>query len=430
MDLLEKQESEWRLSYSKYDDAILLKSDKKYGKSLKELDQWYQTQLPEILKQRKEDESEIYLTKDELVRIVEWKLKRGKFRPGFLNRVNTNSESDIKNSTLLAFKELELLPSDKDDCKIICNAIKHVSSLFGIGFATATACVNREVPFMSDESLRLTKPSTLKVVSLTYTQKDFERLYKLLKEKSIELNDQSKDLFWTPGKCQDTIWAFEVNQKHDSAKQKIWKKRSNPSSQEFELHAIRIFFFFISLPMDARLLLKQAKKRKAAEAQSLNQTKKQKEIDDKPKIIPKVEKIPENFYKTKPSKSKIGTEANEDKGAPSTKNQVFISKMPDSTKLDEELAQFEKEIANDSGKPDEVQVEPIPVKETTEEDDEVRDQRNRLKAQQKFLKKLSKLKEKRNNLVVESDTTFKPEPVKSRKIIKPFDDSSSEDSDS
>ncbi|GKZ39740.1 hypothetical protein AbraIFM66950_001063, partial [Aspergillus brasiliensis] len=102
-----------------------------------------------------------YLEKEDLVRLVEWKMKHGTFRPALLGLIRSNSESAVRDATRKAFKALssarhttkggsEKFPSEALD--ILTKALR------GVGVATASLVLSlaststaTEVPFYSDD---------------------------------------------------------------------------------------------------------------------------------------------------------------------------------------------------------------------------------------------------------------------------------------
>ncbi|KAJ3334014.1 hypothetical protein HDU91_002809 [Kappamyces sp. JEL0680] len=74
----------------------------------------------------------------------------------------------------------------------VVEALVHLQKLYGVGFATASAClamISPNVAFMSDEGLEelVLLPTKTK---LTYTVKDYKRLYLALAEKAVQLNSE------------------------------------------------------------------------------------------------------------------------------------------------------------------------------------------------------------------------------------------------
>lgn len=142
--------------------------------TLEELDRWRHTQLPDVLKTRYAKEKKCWLSKDELVLLMDWKLAKGKFRPTLPALIKSNSAESVETITEKGFgillthfensgkspwKELtsdtkqKYLEAVKESCDELCN-------LRGVGPATAslvaslTSGINQQLapPFFSDES--------------------------------------------------------------------------------------------------------------------------------------------------------------------------------------------------------------------------------------------------------------------------------------
>jgi hypothetical protein len=89
----------------RYPDAVMFVSlaKKKGGEELIELDQWLWKVYPEEVKKR----SPKSITKEELRRIMTWKLSRGKNRPTLLSLIQQNNESVVQSVTTEALEFLE-----------------------------------------------------------------------------------------------------------------------------------------------------------------------------------------------------------------------------------------------------------------------------------------------------------------------------------
>ncbi|EUC43064.1 hypothetical protein COCMIDRAFT_101891 [Bipolaris oryzae ATCC 44560] len=96
-----------------------------------------------------------HLTKPEVEKLVEWKLKHGTFRPALLGLVQSNTSQAVEETTKKAFAAI----SD-DECSQanIIQALKILASLKGIGPATSSLLLSvlrpEEIPFFSDELFR------------------------------------------------------------------------------------------------------------------------------------------------------------------------------------------------------------------------------------------------------------------------------------
>jgi hypothetical protein len=92
---------------------------------LVELDAWYQGALPATLAAR----APAYVTAEELSRVTEWKMKRGKYRARNLTLVRGNAEADVRLRSEAAFAAI---PDPR-------RPIVELASLAGVGPATASA---------------------------------------------------------------------------------------------------------------------------------------------------------------------------------------------------------------------------------------------------------------------------------------------------
>ncbi|KAI5969758.1 hypothetical protein CANMA_001220 [Candida margitis] len=145
-------------------------------KTFQQLDHWKDNQLLDTVADRyassKRDTT--YLTKSELVNLMDWKLNIGTFRPTLPKLIKSNDEETVKEVTKSGFKMLlgffKDLPSDfwsvatadqlADYKKHIRQAMKELCKLKGVGPATSSlimCCLYKiqpkfTPPFFSDES--------------------------------------------------------------------------------------------------------------------------------------------------------------------------------------------------------------------------------------------------------------------------------------
>ncbi|KAJ4365230.1 hypothetical protein N0V83_008848 [Neocucurbitaria cava] len=100
-----------------------------------------------------------FLTKDEVEKLVEWKLKHGTFRPTLLSLVQSNTSETIEETTKRAFEKLpkNLLEGPELE-KLLLDPLKELTKLRGIGPATASLLLSvmrpETIPFFSDELFR------------------------------------------------------------------------------------------------------------------------------------------------------------------------------------------------------------------------------------------------------------------------------------
>ncbi|KAF2279700.1 uncharacterized protein EI97DRAFT_184294 [Westerdykella ornata] len=140
--------------------------------TLRELDDARYETIPATLAKRREEvegKGEVGLRKDEVLRLVEWKLKHGTFRSKLLQLVQSNPAAQIEQTTKDAFSLFtdakkdaapgpDLDPDPDPDPKAILAALKILTGLRGIGPATASLLLSvyapGKVPFFSDELFR------------------------------------------------------------------------------------------------------------------------------------------------------------------------------------------------------------------------------------------------------------------------------------
>ncbi|KAL8492182.1 hypothetical protein ACS0TY_023712 [Phlomoides rotata] len=130
----------WKEALFSYEAAI-----KTLGKpNLITLDDYYRKELPNLLHHRDPDP---YITTDELSRLMEWKLGRGKWRPRLLAFVSSLNDAVVTDASRKAFASL---PD-------VSKAISELTVLKGVGPATASAVLAAYAPdlapFMSDEAM-------------------------------------------------------------------------------------------------------------------------------------------------------------------------------------------------------------------------------------------------------------------------------------
>ncbi|RAR11613.1 transcription factor jumonji aspartyl beta-hydroxylase [Stemphylium lycopersici] len=101
------------------------------------------------------DESDKKLTKTEVEKLVEWKLKHGTFRPALLGLVQSNTAQAVEETTKKAYAALW---DSKSSYLNTTTALKILVGLKGIGPATASLLLSvlwpAQIPFFSDEMFR------------------------------------------------------------------------------------------------------------------------------------------------------------------------------------------------------------------------------------------------------------------------------------
>ncbi|OBT67010.1 hypothetical protein VE03_04498 [Pseudogymnoascus sp. 23342-1-I1] len=138
------------------------------GESLEELDWFRFMSAPNRYMKREGDKRDVPLEKDDVVRLVKWKLKHGKFRPNLLKLVLSNPPEAIAATSLASFATPDTT-----------SAIRTMSLLSGVGPATASLLLSVHDPdtvlFFSDEAYRWLVCGG-REQAIKYSLKEYEQL--------------------------------------------------------------------------------------------------------------------------------------------------------------------------------------------------------------------------------------------------------------
>ncbi|KAL4110110.1 hypothetical protein PRIC1_001803 [Phytophthora ramorum] len=212
-------ESPWAALWARY-DAVLASMEKS---ELAALDAWYLSSFPSVLQTR---EPKPFVEKAELQRLMEWKLKKGKWRPQLMKFVTALDEDEVRQASCDALKELK-----KGDLRASTEAL---CVLKGVGPATASAVLaayDGSVPFMADEALEAIADV---IGPRKYTLSHFLSFAEQLRTKAEWLNEQrvanddeqagSTDV-WTAQRVQLCLYA----EAHDGASSTSGSKKTKVS---------------------------------------------------------------------------------------------------------------------------------------------------------------------------------------------------------
>ncbi|KAF2368294.1 DNA glycosylase [Trinorchestia longiramus] len=189
-----------------YESAVSIKESLRAKKSnLGKLDLWYQKELPDIIRSRKAP----HLKHDELVKLMEWKLARGKFRPRLVDLVTSNPKDFVEETTA---EGLKLAKSST------LKALKTLCKLKGVGPATASAILaagaGERYAFFADEvAYAALKTQTLKYSDVEYAELNYVLqgvAKRLNKEESDKVESADTTVQWTPHKVELTVWCYSV----------------------------------------------------------------------------------------------------------------------------------------------------------------------------------------------------------------------------
>eukprot|EP00884_Botryococcus_braunii_P019398 jgi/Botrbrau1/6141/Bobra.331_2s0034.1 len=211
----------WQESLTAASDRV-----KSLGKDkLIELDQWFFDVLPGVIRERRVPSLEV----SEVVRLVDWKLNRGKWRPRLLDFAKKLDEAEVQLATSRAFT---LVPPDPQVIPAPANvkeAIDTLSELKGIGPATATAILtaaNPSVPFLSDEAMAAAVGGKKE-----YTVKSCIAVLGLLRDKAKLLSQTSEEA-WTAKDVERAIYSAAIASKGQPKTSGKGKQSSQRSEQE------------------------------------------------------------------------------------------------------------------------------------------------------------------------------------------------------
>lgn len=184
--------------------------------NLKQLDDWRSSDLPEVLKTRYEKENKCFITSEELVLLMDWKLAMGKFRPNLPKLIRLNSDETVRNTTETAltnfltaidtkFETNGKSEYDYDKSKeflgVVKTALNQLLTLKGVGPATASLILcllsnitNLAPPFFSDESFLYfvvdsSRPDTkIKYNAKEYLDEYIPVIFNIVKDKNGEIS--------------------------------------------------------------------------------------------------------------------------------------------------------------------------------------------------------------------------------------------------
>jgi len=204
----------WSAVLNCYKEALQVVADaKKDPSKLLSLDRWYldgQVQVPG----RKA--MPCPMAKETLCNIVQWKLTRGTFRPGLLQKAESNSARAVEDACKGAEAHLQAVEDGtlEDVHGAASQAVKLLQkSLDGVGPATATAILARQFPwavaFMSDEAM-LASGLFDRAGDIKYDIKTFGNFNRLVQGKAEVLNNKLGKRAWTGDAVARALWTQHV----------------------------------------------------------------------------------------------------------------------------------------------------------------------------------------------------------------------------
>lgn len=123
------------------------------------------------------------MTLDDVVLLVEWKLRHGKFRPTLMGLASSNSVPLARKTIAAAIQAYRRAAEPSDAGSVVAAALKELTKLRGIGPATASLLLSVHDPdrviFFSDEAFYwLCGGGGGRVGSIKYSNKEYDALRK------------------------------------------------------------------------------------------------------------------------------------------------------------------------------------------------------------------------------------------------------------
>jgi len=183
---------EWSKAFSAYDDNVRGRKSTK----LTELDAFVTKEVPRRITER----SPPHITGEEYVKIVEWKLTRGKNRPGLLNRAKELREDVVREASTKAFAAAREAKKENE----LVQALAPLTDLKGCGPATASAVMSlcdERYAFFSDEAFVVAIGNK----SSNYTLARYRDFLHAISRKFEQLNDKTNTL--TVSRLERALWS-------------------------------------------------------------------------------------------------------------------------------------------------------------------------------------------------------------------------------
>lgn len=186
MPTLWKSESpkDWQAALDSYEAVI----EQQGVARLPKLDRWYREELPASIAARKHP----HVTHDELVRVTEWKMARGIFRPRNLVLVRGNAPELVEKTSTAA---LAAIPDPR-------RPIALLADLAGVGPATASAIAAAAAPDVYPFFDELVAAQVPGLGTVAFTPAYYAKYAAALRDRAKALGGD-----WTPVRVEEALWA-------------------------------------------------------------------------------------------------------------------------------------------------------------------------------------------------------------------------------
>ncbi len=181
--------AEWQAALLEYTQVI----QAQHVRGLAELDAWYRDVFPGSMAARKPT----YITRTELSRVTEWKMKRGVWRERNRLLVAGNSPALVKRTSQEA---LAAVPDVREPVALL-------SSLAGVGPATASAVLAAYAPSIFPFFDEIVSQQIPNLGPVAFTPAYYQRYAAALRERAARLNQRCSDRVWTAHAVSQALWA-------------------------------------------------------------------------------------------------------------------------------------------------------------------------------------------------------------------------------
>jgi hypothetical protein len=175
---------DWKRALESYENVIAEQGVER----LPDLDRWYRDELPQTIAARKP----AHVTRDELVRLTQWKMARGVWRARNLALVRGNAPELVVEASAAALAKIPHATAP----------IAGLAQLAGVGPATASAIAAAAAPGIYpffDELVAAQIPESGKIA---FTLSYYARYAAALRERANRLAHR-----WTPVMAERALWA-------------------------------------------------------------------------------------------------------------------------------------------------------------------------------------------------------------------------------
>jgi hypothetical protein len=179
----------WRKALGSYEARIASREVNR----LPQLDRWYREAFPRALRGR----TQPFVTKDELIDVAQWKMKRGVYRARNLVLLKKNAEATVRSESREAFGDI---PDPRKPISKLCR-------LSGVGPATASAVLAALrpdlFPFFDDQVAKQVPDMGTLAFTLSY----YVWYAEALSSRARALRDLSGAESWTAQDVAQALWA-------------------------------------------------------------------------------------------------------------------------------------------------------------------------------------------------------------------------------